>query len=192
MFTVARDTVSREVCFLTLFRGDFLHPEKKKTRGIVSDVPEASEHGELRSMTQLILDVCEVKFCNPSLPPVYIGHQQELLPSLGSLIMDPFASHVVRSLLLLLTPSLAGEESSNTNSSIRSKKSLKWKSKLGSMKSVFAPDKGQDKKPLDPVIPSAFRRVARQFVDSLRRELSDSEVRALAANKAASPALKVR
>jgi len=61
MFTLAKDTVSREVsptrfcvslvahciCFL-------------KMRGRLPEPQENSEHGELRTMTQLILDICEV------------------------------------------------------------------------------------------------------------------------------------
>ncbi|KAK2464918.1 hypothetical protein APHAL10511_002994 [Amanita phalloides] len=154
-FTVARDTVSREI------------------RGVMPEVPITSEHGELRTMTQLILDICE-----------------ELLPSIGYLIMDPYASHVIRSLLVLLTPALSTNEPSPT-SSLRSKKSQRWKAKQGAMTSVFANEKGKREESSVPAVPSSFGKAARRFVESLRRELSDNEVRALAASKAASPALKV-
>ncbi|KAF8626909.1 hypothetical protein AX15_004626 [Amanita polypyramis BW_CC] len=154
MFTVAGDTISRE------------------TRGIMPGVTESSEHGELRTMTQLIFDVCK-----------------ELLPSINSLIMDPFASHVVRSLFVLLTPTLATDESSTA--SLRSKRSQKWKSKQGPMTSVFTTEKGRGKEPSVSSVPAKFSQAARQFVERLRQELSDNEVRALATSKVASPALKM-
>ncbi|KAF8632424.1 hypothetical protein AX17_004865 [Amanita inopinata Kibby_2008] len=154
MFAVARDTVSREI------------------RGVMPDVPEASDHGELRTLTRLILDICE-----------------ELLPCLGSLIMDPFASHVVRSLLLLLTPNLASDDS--PNSSLRSKKSSHWKAKQGTMKSVFTDEKGKGKESAVSSVPAEFRQMARRFVKTLRAELGDNEIRAFAASKVASPALKM-
>ncbi|KAM6495360.1 Armadillo-type fold [Amanita muscaria] len=154
MFTVAKETVSREA------------------RGIMPVMAEASERGELRTMSQLVLDVC-----------------QEILPSIGSLIMDPFASHVVRSLLVLLNPSLAGEEA--LNSSLRSKKSQKWKSKQGPMKPLFSEAKGKARQPSGPAVPLKFSQMARKFVESLRKGSSDTEIRALAADKAASPALKM-
>ncbi|PFH50317.1 hypothetical protein AMATHDRAFT_61237 [Amanita thiersii Skay4041] len=152
MFAVVKDTASREA------------------RGIIPDVPESSEHGELRTLTQLILDICE-----------------EFLPSLGTLIMDPFASHVIRSLLVLLTPHLAAEDAAV----LRSKKSFHWKAKQGSMSSVFTGDKGKGKENRSLSVPPKFRQVARRFVQTLRKDLNDNEVRALAADKVACPALKI-
>ena len=116
---------------------------------------------------------------------------QELLPSIGHLITDPFASHVVRGLLVLLSPTLSPSDSPSVVSSVRSKKSKKWKDKQGLMTSVFTKDTGKGKGLSTAAVPPTFGEAARRLVESVRRELNDNEVRALAANKAASPALKV-
>ncbi|KAF8337152.1 armadillo-type protein [Amanita rubescens] len=159
MFTLAKDTV---------------HSRFSKMRGRLPEPQENSEHGELRTMTQLILDICE-----------------ELLPSIGHLITDPFASHVVRSLLVLLSPTLSPSDLPSVASSVRSKKSKKWKDKQGLMTSVFTKDTGKGKGLSIAAVPPTFGEAARRLVGSVRRELNDNEVRALAANKAASPALKM-
>ncbi|GLB33404.1 putative ARM repeat-containing protein [Lyophyllum shimeji] len=155
LFAVAQDTISRE------------------SRGIFPAIPESSEHGELRTLTQLVLDASE-----------------EILPNFTSLIMDPFASHVIRALLTLLSPNLLPFDHS-AQSAIRSKKSSAWKAKQGPMKSVFADQKGKEKELPLPSTPAAFQRLARRFVEVLGTELGENEVRALAANKVASPVLQM-
>ncbi|KAI6035570.1 armadillo-type protein [Pisolithus orientalis] len=154
-FSVAVDTVSRE------------------TRGIVAEVPEPGDRGELRTLTQLILDICD-----------------EIAPTFPSLIMDPFASHVLRSLLLLLFPiALPGELT--PQKFVRSKKSTAWKAKQGTMKSVFSNEKGKGNETPNVSVPNRFRDVAVRFMRDLREQLSANEVRALAANKVASPVLQL-
>ncbi|KAF8845591.1 ARM repeat-containing protein [Paxillus ammoniavirescens] len=154
LFSVASGSISRE------------------TKGILPEVPNAEDKGELRTLTQLVLDICE-----------------EIRPSFNSLIMDPFASHVLRSLLLLLCPTVVPGDSS-AHKSVRSKKSTSWKIKQGKMKSVFSSDKGkaEDSRPL---VPSEFRDTAAQFLRTLKGGLDANEVRALAANKVASPLLQL-
>ena len=140
-------------------------------------------------MTNLILDICEVLIASHRLRSA-LNLPQELLPSIGYLITDPFASHVVRSLLVLLSPTLSANDS--FSSSLRSKKSQKWKAKQGDMTSMFMKDiKGKGKEPSISAIPPSFGEAARRLVESVRQKLNDNEVRALAANKAASPTLKV-
>ncbi|KAF5357660.1 hypothetical protein D9758_007464 [Tetrapyrgos nigripes] len=155
MITVAAETISREVM------------------GIFPSIPDDSDKGELRTMTQLILDICE-----------------ELLPSLSSLIMDPFASHVIRALLALLCPTASSTANNSSPASMRSKKSSAWKAKQGQLKSVFdAKGKGKEKEgQIRKTLPE-FQNQARAFVDTLRKELGDNEIRALAADKVASPCL---
>lgn len=105
-----------------------------------------------------------------------------------SLIMDPFASHVIRALLLLLSPNLAtSQETAQT--AVRSKKSSAWKAKQGPLKSVFREGEGGEE-PLNAV-PAVFAQAARKFVHVVRDELDENETRALAANKVASPTLQV-
>ncbi|KAJ7162618.1 armadillo-type protein [Mycena crocata] len=154
LFAVASQTVSRE------------------KRGIFPTVPESSDKGELRTLTQLVVDICE-----------------ELFSVFASLVMDPFASHVIRALLLLLSPnSMASNEASQN--AMRSKKSAAWKAKQGPLKSVFKDgDKRKDLPVNDP--PEAFTKAARRFIEVVRSELDENETRALAANKVASPTLQM-
>ncbi|KAI6128416.1 armadillo-type protein [Pisolithus croceorrhizus] len=152
-FSVAVDTVSREA------------------RGIVADAPESGDRGELRTLAQLILDICD-----------------EIRPTFTSLIMDPFASHVLRSLLLLLFPiALPGDPI--PQKFVRSKKSMAWKAKQGTMKSVFSNEKGKGKE--NVTVPNQFRDSAVRFMRDLREQSSANEIRALAANKVASPVLQL-
>ncbi|KAJ6538949.1 armadillo-type protein [Mycena capillaripes] len=153
LFTVANQTVSRE------------------KRGILPTVPESSEKGELRTLTQLIIDVCE-----------------ELFPVLASLVMNPFASHVIRALLLLLSPNLVASHETAQHA-MRSKKSAAWKTRQGSLKSVFKEGDGEDLGSHTP--PEIFTQAARKFVEVVRQELDENETRALAADKVASPTLQM-
>ncbi|KAI6046465.1 armadillo-type protein [Pisolithus marmoratus] len=154
-FSVAVDTVTRE------------------TRGIIAETPKPGDKGELRTLTQLILDICD-----------------EIRPTFTSLIMDPFASHVLRSLLLLLFPiALPGDPT--PQKFVRSKKSMSWKAKQGTMKSVFSSEKGKGNETPNVSAPNQFRHIAVQFMRHLRDQLSANEVRALAANKVASPVLQL-
>ncbi|KAI0771524.1 ARM repeat-containing protein [Trametes elegans] len=162
LLTVAADTVSREA------RGVF--PPESESQG---------EEGELRTLTQLTLDMCD-----------------ELLPSLSSLVLDPFASHVIRALLLLLAPDVLGRvddaNASNRshNFSVRSKKSAAYKARQGPMKSVFVGEEAEQQK-ASKSIPKEFRGAASSFVAALREQLGENEVRALAANQVASPVLQM-
>ena len=102
--------------------------------------------------------------------------------------MDQFASHVIRTLLALLSPHLFPPDSGT----IRSKRSSTWKSNQGAMKSVFTSRDSQGEKPVSRAgtVPE-FSNLARRFVQQLRVDLGANEVRALAANKVASPVLQV-
>jgi nucleolar protein 9 len=103
--------------------------------------------------------------------------------------MDPFASHVVRSLLLLLSPNLSLSED-GSQSALRSKKSAAWKAKQGQMKSVFDESKGKGKETLRST-PASFRQMAKKFVEEIRTQLGENETRAMVANKVACPGLQV-
>lgn len=116
---------------------------------------------------------------------------KELMPTLSGLVMDPFGSHVIRSLLVLLCPTLAGEDQTRT-SLLRSRKSAAWKAKQGPMKSVFEKGKGKEVSNPSQASPVEFQDMAKKFIGVLRSELGGNEVRAMAANKVASPGLQVR
>ncbi|KAH6896386.1 armadillo-type protein [Coprinopsis sp. MPI-PUGE-AT-0042] len=142
----------------------------RETRGIFPADTGQDDKGELLPLTRLILDVCE-----------------ELLPNLASLVIDPFASHVLRALFLLLSPSTASED----DNLVRSKRSSAWKAKQGSMKSLFTDNKGKQREDIRRSVPAEFTAMARRFIEQLRSGLSGNEVRAMAASKVASPCLKV-
>lgn len=59
------------------------------------------------------------------------------------------------------------------------------------MKSVFTDGKGKSKESAGRIALPEFRQIARRFVEVLRGQLGENEVRALAANKVASPCLQV-
>ncbi|CAL1702092.1 unnamed protein product [Somion occarium] len=145
----------------------------RESKGIFPPSSDSSEEGELRTLTQLILDACE-----------------ELLPSIPSLVMDPFASHVLRALLSLLCPTIFPPESSHKPSTMRSKKSAAYKAKQGPLKSVFTND-AESQLVGQTIVPNEFSSIAAQFVTTLRDRLDENEVRVLAANQVASPVLQM-
>lgn len=103
--------------------------------------------------------------------------------------MDQFASHVIRTILALISPHLFPLDSS----AIRSKRSLAWKSNQGKMRSVFSSQEGSKdgKSALKTYNVPEFQKLAQRFVQQLRRDLDANEVRALAADKVANPVLQV-
>jgi nucleolar protein 9 len=110
--------------------------------------------------------------------------------------MDPFGSHVVRSLLLLLSPNLSEDAShENSQSALRSKKSAAWKAKQGVMKSIFVNDtrgdvKGKGKEKESEDLPD-FSQMARRIIEVFKSQISENEVRAMAASNVACPGLQV-
>ncbi|KAF5393695.1 hypothetical protein D9757_000366 [Collybiopsis confluens] len=143
----------------------------REVKGVVAQSPEDSE-GELRTAIDLVLDI-----------------SKELLPSFSSLIMDPFASHVIRALLGLFYPSSKHATNESSPGAVRSKKSAHWKSKQGPLISVFFDNKGKNKELLEHSIPPEFRVMSRTLIEAVRSKLGGNEVRALAADKVASPCL---
>ncbi|KAE9395631.1 ARM repeat-containing protein [Gymnopus androsaceus JB14] len=152
LLTVAAETIAREA---------------------MGNVAKAEDsEGELRSITELVLDICN-----------------EILPSFSSLVMDPFASHVIRALLGLLCPTSKLSSSNETSQgAVRSKKSAHWKARQGPLTSVFAA-KGKGKEVTGHEISPEFRSMSRTFIETIQNNLGDNEVRALAADKVASPCL---
>ena len=118
---------------------------------------------------------------------------QELRPHFPTLIMDPFASHVVRALLLHLAPNVLGAlaEAGGDGGKLRSKKSAAYKSRQGPMKSVFEDVQESASRRPTSRVPKDFREVAVRIINALRDTLGENEVRALAANSVASPVLQV-
>ncbi|KAF7301584.1 hypothetical protein MIND_00723900 [Mycena indigotica] len=153
LFTVAGQTIARE------------------QRGILPVIATSEDSGELRTMTELIVDVCE-----------------ELFAVSTVLVMDAFGSHVMRALLLLLSPTLAAKQEAGRGD-VRSKKSAKWKARQGPLKSVFEEASNEDSIAYSQ--PAAFKSSVQRFLHAVRQGLDPNETRALAANKVASPTLQI-
>jgi nucleolar protein 9 len=73
---------------------------------------------------------------------------------------------------------------------LRSKKSTSWKARQGQMKSVFN-DESQLSGKAKFRAPTSFTEAAKKFALMIRQKLGPNEVRALAADKVASPVLQV-
>ncbi|KAH9175142.1 ARM repeat-containing protein [Lactarius sanguifluus] len=147
----------------------------RESRGVLPKVEDSSDKGQLRTLTQLILDFSE-----------------EILPSLPALIMDQFASHVVRALFLLLCPHLFGSSAPHRSQAfVRSRKSAAWKTRQGPLTSIFGDTTDKGKASVERVHPVEFREVAKKYVTMLRTTLDENEVRSLAANKVACPVLQM-
>ncbi|EJD00848.1 ARM repeat-containing protein [Fomitiporia mediterranea MF3/22] len=132
----------------------------------------------------------------PLLTEIIVNLSNELLPSTTILIMDPFASHVLRSLFVLLCPTIPS--ATDASSILRSKKSAKHRAKQGPMKSVFTDSSrdadtfnGKGKGKAVFAYPPEFQVLARRFVKEIREKLSENEIRALAVNKSACPVLVI-
>ncbi|KAK0467762.1 uncharacterized protein EV420DRAFT_1501188 [Desarmillaria tabescens] len=139
----------------------------REMKGILPEIPQSdAKKGHLPMMTELILDLCD-----------------ELFPILPPLLHDPFGSHIICTLALLLSPT------SNTHmQSQTSKHSKSWKGKQGEMQSLFASEKGEEGKGERP---RSFDKAARKIVGVFREGMSDNEVRACAGSKVACPGLDV-
>lgn len=110
-------------------------------------------------------------------------------------MLDSFASHVVRALLVLLAPDVfSGVDDAGggpkTGFAVRSKKSAAYKARQGNMKSVFTAQEDQGKIHSTRHAPKEYQKTALSIVHALREQLGDNEVRSLAANQVASPVLQ--
>ncbi|KAF8511204.1 ARM repeat-containing protein [Gautieria morchelliformis] len=162
LLTVAADTVARE------------------SRGTFPSTPRSSDKGELFTMTQLIVNVCE-----------------DILSELPTSVHDPFASHVLRALLLLLAPRQLAMNSRPHKyaPSASSKKSASWKARIGPMKAVISnefdiTDFAIAKRAELPT-PGDFSKMASRILSQFLDVLDGNEVRALAVNKVSSPVLQM-
>ena len=111
-------------------------------------------------------------------------------------IVNPFASHVIRALLLLLYPNLG---SSHPTSSVvgraqsiqRSKRSAAWNARQGPLQYAYAESQEIHDESSPRVVPRQFIDMACTFVKTLREALTEDDVKALAADKVACPVLQV-
>ncbi len=112
------------------------------------------------------------------------------MASLSDLIMHPFGSHVIRSILTVLVPSLRGENvHAGHGPKNRSKRSMAFKQRQDAMKPIIP---GLEESSSLHKVPASFSEMAGRYIETLRGNLGDNEVRALASNQVASPVLQVR
>src|ERR1700761_6937010 len=106
------------------------------------------------------------------------------------MVIDPFATHVLRCILTLLKPTLAFTVNTASHSSnLRSKKSTKWKNKQAPLNSIFGAkpqlDIEQDFNP-----PQAWASLPGAMLSAFVTGQAGNEIRSLAINAAASPTLQ--
>ncbi|KAI9278411.1 armadillo-type protein [Phascolomyces articulosus] len=133
---------------------------------------EANGEEELRSMQQLVLDMC-----------------QDIKSELGALISQQYASHVIRVLLCVLAGKRIDEEGGKDRGRFRSKNSRKYRqshdaSVLGKVKR-----KKSNAGPLK--VPQSFTTMLRELIGQLATKSSDTEMRVFAVSKVASPVLQL-
>ncbi|ORZ16727.1 armadillo-type protein [Lobosporangium transversale] len=129
------------------------------------EVPQ--EDGVLLSAQDMILNMCTQT-------------QEEFT----SLISDPFASHIIRVILHVLSGRTVGDDGTGKGN-IRSKKSAKYNdannSKTNNM-GVFRPTR---------LVPPSFKEMLRTITSTMMNGLSDSVVRSLAVHQVANPVLQL-
>ncbi|KAH7103039.1 ARM repeat-containing protein [Auriculariales sp. MPI-PUGE-AT-0066] len=138
-------------------------------RELRGELPSHPDAAQLRTLTRLVIDASE-----------------EIMPKVSSFISHPFASHVLRALLILLCPSIAPEDSEKN---LRSKKSASFRAKQGPMKSIFTPESRLSSG--DGQRPDEFAQVAANILKAITSNLGENEIRALAADKVGSPTLQL-
>lgn len=111
--------------------------------------------------------------------------------------MDPFGSHTLRALITLLYPTTTSSSPSThhdpRDAASRSKKSQAFKARQGSMKSILDSEdrSGDGQSQGRRTVPSRLKTMALQIVESLSEKLGENEIRALASDRVASPALQM-
>lgn len=109
---------------------------------------------------------------------------REVTDSAPSLLNEPFGSHVLQRLVILLVPSLSHLQSKQD---LRSKRSAGYRAKVGPMKSIFDEEPAEDKRH----VPLEYESMALGILKRIRDKMSANEVRALAADKVGCPSLRI-
>lgn len=119
--------------------------------------------------------------------------RQEIKSTVPSMLQDPFASHVLRVLLLLLSGRPTAEspvtQFSQNNASLRSKRSAKFRAKETAVHAAtpMARKDGHDKYP----VPETFTSALHEVSTAATRGVGPNEVRAMAISPVASPVLQL-
>ncbi|KAG8838019.1 Nucleolar protein 9 [Serendipita sp. 411] len=141
----------------------------RETQGILPTAQALPQFANQPTMSKLVAQFCK-----------------EITPTSPALVNEQFASHVLQRLITLLVPSL---DFLREKKCFRSKRSAGYKSKQGSLKSVFeaAPDLPDATRKTPP----EFLSLAKEILNCIKEKFSASEIRALAADQVACPTLRV-
>ncbi|GAA5804800.1 hypothetical protein HPULCUR_010308 [Helicostylum pulchrum] len=142
--------------------------EREQLEGITSTSPGKDGEGELLSMEQLILGVCE-----------------DIKPHVGGLISQQFASHDIRILLYVLAGRRI-DESGDIKGTLRSKKSTQYKKENND---TFT--KSNLRLTSTRKVPDSFKAMFRTLTTELAINMSETEVRTLSVHKVANPVLQL-
>ncbi|KAK9768120.1 Nucleolar protein 9 [Basidiobolus ranarum] len=129
------------------------------------EVKEGEEETPLPSMESMFLDMCK-----------------ELQPHWNSLIADPYASHIIRVILIILSGE-AQESEGGGKTTVRSKKSVKYNEDHNSIASKALTKPRQ--------VPPSFTVMLDEVTNLIITGMSDVVVRSLAVHAVASPVLQL-
>ncbi|KAI8079723.1 armadillo-type protein [Halteromyces radiatus] len=127
---------------------------------------ENDQQGVLLTMQELVLGMCE-----------------DLKPSVGGLISQQFASHVIRVLLYVLAGKRV-DESGESNSRLRTKKSHIYKAENNNVKNTRTGNKHLR-------VPNSFKEMFRSLTKELAMNGNEAVIRSLAVHRVASPLIQV-
>lgn len=145
----------------------------RKTRKRTSNSDSAAivnEDGILRSATQLLLDITD-----------------EIAPELLTLVADPFGSHVIRTLLAVLT----GRNVFAASAAERSKRSAKFRSKKWPSSTANGSALADSTEDLIVAIPDTFLVRARELHLTVQEQTDPTEIKRWAIDPVASPLLQL-
>ncbi|KAI8922968.1 armadillo-type protein [Entophlyctis helioformis] len=151
---------------------------------LAADVVEREVDGEVagfeKTMDEDDLDAEEIEWRNklPSMEKILVALCGECDGEWSRLLLDPYASHVIRTLLNVLSG-----ESLADDSSIRSKKSSKYNKNHNN---AFVAKKPGVKRRT----PESFAALLTSIVDSLTANLQDADLRIMATHPVANPVLQ--
>ncbi|CEP07225.1 hypothetical protein [Parasitella parasitica] len=143
--------------------------EREQLEGAsASETPVKEGEGELLSMEDLILGVCE-----------------DIKPHVGGLISQQFASHDIRILLFVLAGRRI-DESGDIKGQLRSKKSTQYKKENNDAITKSSVHSAPTRK-----VPDSFKAMFRTLTTELAINMSETEVRTLSVHKVANPVLQL-
>ncbi|KAG0164059.1 Nucleolar protein 9 [Apophysomyces sp. BC1034] len=129
---------------------------------------DSEEVGQLLSMEEFVLGMCE-----------------DIIPVVGGLISQQFASHVIRVLLFVLAGKRV-DETGDVKGRLRSKKSAKYKTENNDNLTKSSGRASRTRR-----VPASFKAMFRKLTTELAINSSETEVRALSVHRVANPVLQL-